>query len=382
MRQRLTDRLVLTLPAPVKDNKPYWDAPNRSGGDFTPGFGLCVTAKGARSFILNYRTNSGRQRRLVIGSPPAWSLSAARKEAGELRRRIDGGEDPQADREVGRAAPDMRELAERFKSDFLPSKRPNTAKDYSALIDNYILPALGPMKVGDVTFADVDRLHRGMTETPYRANRCAAVLSKMFSLSIRWRLRTDNPARGLEKNDEQKRARYLSEPELTALISALAAHSDQQMSNVFRLLLLTGARRGEVLSMAWDQLDLEAGIWVKPSGHTKSRLEHRVPLSDAATELLRQIHAKSGATSRWVFPNGDGHLIDPKKSWASICKAAGISGLRIHDLRHSYASMLVNAGLSFQSLARCLDTRKSARRRATLILPTIHCGRLRNTSGN
>ena len=210
------------------------------------------------------------------------------------------------------------------------------------------------MKVADVTFADVDRLHRSMRETPYRANRCAAVLSKMFSLSIRWRIRTDNPAKGVERNHEEKRATYLSEAQLPALISALAAHADQQIANVFRLLLLTGSRRGEVLAAAWDQFDLEAGIWIKPSAHTKSKLEHRTPLSAAVVELLRLIHAESGATSKWVFPSGDGHIVDPKKSWASICKAAGISGLRIHDLRHSYASMLVNAGLSLPIIGAML----------------------------
>ena len=193
MRQRLTDRLVLTLPAPVKDNKPYWDAPNRSGGDFTPGFGLC-TAKGARSFILNYRTNSGRQRASNWESACVVSISREKRgwraSASNRRRRGSPSGSGSRPRRAGHART-RRAVQERLS----PSKRPNTAKDYSALIDNYILPALGPMKVGDVTFADVDRLHRGMTETPYRANRCAAVLSKMFSLSIRWRLRTDNPAR-------------------------------------------------------------------------------------------------------------------------------------------------------------------------------------------
>ena len=228
LRQRLTDRSVLTSPAPAKGNKIYWDAPTRSGGDVTPGFGLCVTAAGARSFILNYRTSSGRQRRITIGSPPAWSLSAARKEAGELRRRVDGGEDPQGERETGRAAPDVREVGERFKTEFLPSKRASTAKDYRALVDRYIVPAIGAMKVADVTFADVDRLHRSMRETPYMANRCMAVLSKLFSLAVRWRLRPDNPARGIEQFGEEKRARYLSDSELAALLSALAAHTDQR----------------------------------------------------------------------------------------------------------------------------------------------------------
>jgi integrase len=354
MRQRLTDRLILTLPAPAKGNKPYWDAPNRGGGDFTPGFGLCVTAGGARSFILNYRTNSGRQRRLVIGSPPAWSLSAARKEAGELRRRIDGGVDPQAEKEADREAPNMRDLCERVKNEFLPSKRPSTAKDYRALIDNHILPALGAMKVTDVAFVDADRLHRSMSGTPYWANRCATMGLKLFNLAIRWRLRVDNPFKGIERFPEEKRATYLSEAQLPALVSALAAHSDQQMSNVFRLLLLTGARRGEALAAKWDQFDLETGVWTKSAASTKQAKMHRTPLSAAAVELLRQIRSESDTTSPWVFPNGDGHLVDPKKSWASICRAAGISGLRIHDLRHTYASMLVNAGLSLPTIGAML----------------------------
>ena len=167
-------------------------------------------------------------------------------------------------------------------------------------------------------------------------------------------MRTDNPCKGLQRNQEEKRSRYLSESELSQWVSALAAHSDQQVANIFRLLLLTGARRGEVLALEWNQLDLEAGIWTKPSAHTKQKKEHRVPLSDAAVDLLHRIRHDSGAASRWVFPSGTGHIVDPKKGWASVCKAAGISGLRMHDLRHSFASMLVSSGLSLPTIGALL----------------------------
>jgi integrase len=282
--------------------------------------------------------------------------TAARARAAELSRIVDLGGDPMGDLEDLRGAPVVRDLVERFDREHLAARRPNTRRDYGLLLRNEILPALGGQKVGAVTSSDVDNLHRKITErgATYQANRTVLILSKMFSLAVRWRMRPDNPCKGLERNQEEKRSRYLSESELSALGAALAAHSEQQAANIFRLPLLTGARRGEVLGLAWAQLDLASGVWIKPSAHTKQKKEHRVPLSDAATELLRQIHAESGAPSRWVFPSGKGHIVDPKKSWASVCKAAGISGLRMHDLRHSYASMLVGSGLSLPVIGALL----------------------------
>jgi integrase len=123
-----------------------------------------------------------------------------------------------------------------------------------------------------------------------------------------------------------------------------------------RLLLLTGARRGEVLSATWDQFDLTAGIWTKPSSHTKQKKEHRVPLSAPARQLLAEIKAKNWKPSPYVFPGraGDGPMNEIKKSWAALCKATDLRGVRLHDLRHTYASVLASAGLSLPVIGALL----------------------------
>lgn len=150
-------------------------------------------------------------------------------------------------------------------------------------------------------------------------------------------MRADNPVKGVERNNEEKRARYLSTSELPALVAAINEHGDTQAANIFRLLLLTGCRRGEALAVAWSQLDLETGVWVKPGATTKQKTEHRVPLGGPAVELLKEIAAEAKGESKWVFPSRTGGPRDVKKNWAQVCKAAGITGLRMHDLRHSYA---------------------------------------------
>jgi integrase len=176
----------------------------------------------------------------------------------------------------------------------------------------------------------------------------------MFNLSRRWYerqlptgervpLRSDNPAKGIARNPETKRKRYLQGDELARLTAAIAGHRDKQAANIIRLLLLTGCRSGEALGARWDQFNLATGVWTKPASATKQKSEHVVPLSAAARQLLSELYVPG---AEYVFPGraGVGHRVDLKRAWPEICKAAGIHGLRVHDLRHSYASMLVSGG--------------------------------------
>jgi integrase len=202
-------------------------------------------------------------------------VSAAREEAKRLKRFVDQGRDPMRERHEERAAPTINDLVDRYLCEHAPRKREGSRREDESLIRQWIKPELGNKKVAAVRHADVERLHRKITArgTPTRANRTTALLSKMFSLAIRWEIRADNPARGLERNIEQKRSRYLAGDELRRLTEALAAYKNRDAANAIRLLLLTGARRGEVLGASWDQFELEEDVWTKPSSHTKQKRE-------------------------------------------------------------------------------------------------------------
>jgi integrase len=352
MSERLTDAVIkkLALPRnlPATGNRITYDADVR-------GLGIRTTASGAQSFILNYRTRGGRERRFTIGAFPDWSVKAAREEARRLRALIDLGGDPLAEIQAGRDAPTVADLCRRYEDEHLPRKRPRSAEEDRILIRTRILPAFGSIKVANVTYSDIDGLHREITKEgkPYRANRTIALLSKMFSLaSTKWKLRPDNPCRGIERNQEQPRERYLSGDEIVRLTEALAAHPNRDTAVAIRLLLLTGGRRNEVLGATWDQFDLTNGTWTKPSSHTKQKRLHHVPLSPPALELLVKLHARS--SSKYLFPGKHGHRVGLKEDWEAIRKIARLDGVRLHDLRHTYASILVSGGATLPMIGKLL----------------------------
>ena len=225
MTDRLTDATIKRLPAPATGNKVYFDSEIR-------GFGIRVTAAGARSFILNYRNRSGRERRFTIGSFPDWRCTAARGEAKRLKAAKLGQMGPIRSKAYRRPAASLpsKDMVERYIEEHLPKKRPNSQADDRSIINQWIKAnGLRHAKVAEVTADDIDALHRKITKagTPYRANRVVSCLSKMFSLAIRWRWRLDNPCHGVERNPENKRKRYLTAAEIERLTAALAAYEDQ-----------------------------------------------------------------------------------------------------------------------------------------------------------
>jgi integrase len=345
--QKLTDKAVRALPVPNKGQRIYWDSE-------APGLGIRITPGGTRSFILDYRAN-GRQRRYTIGAFPDWTVSEARDEARKLRRDIDLGDDPMGNRHTEREAPTVAALAQRYITDHLPRKRPGSQANDRAMLEQLILPKLAKRKLSAVTHADIEALHREVSKrAPYRANRMAALLSKMFNLAVKWGMTDTNPVKGLEKNPEEKREQYLAPEELARLTEALARHPNQQSANIVRLLILTGARKGEVLAMRWQDLDCEAGTWTKPSAHTKQKKKHHIPLSAPAVELLASI--RRNPESPHVFPGerpGE-HQQDIRRFWTTVCKWAGVTNVRPHDLRHTYASYLASTGQSLPVIGALL----------------------------
>jgi integrase len=384
MAERLTDNIVRKSLPPARGQAMIWDAEVK-------GLALRVTPNGAKAFVLDYRAE-GRQRRITIGSYPDWSVQAARRTAKDMKREVDHGRDPMAERHAERTAATMQELWERYRFEHLPRKAARSQVDERIMWEKIILPRFGKMRVVAITHDEIDALHRDITTirgTPVRANRTVEVLRKAFNLAIRWKWREDNPASGVRKNPEEKRNRYLNQTEIGALARALQEHSEPVSANAIKLLMLTGARRGEVLGATWDMFDLENGVWTKPSAHTKQRRLHRVPLSGPALRLLKQMKepAEEKATADgvplnpFVFPSPDGKpLTDIKRTWLSVCRKAGLAvqvekkgrkgkivkgkdgkpitvwqpTVRIHDLRHSFASILVSAGASLPLIGQML----------------------------
>jgi integrase len=348
-RARLTDAGVKRLPVPANGNVITWDLA-------ISGLGVRITAAAHRAFVLDYYTRVGKRRRYTIGSFPDWSVTGAREEARRLKRLIDGGGDPLAEIEAERGAATIADLIERFLEEHVSRKRPHTQYDYRVAVERHILPALGRMKVSEVAWADVDALHRKITKAGRRtqANRVIAVVSKMFSLAIRWKMRADNPAKGIERNAETKRKRYATAGELKRLTDALDQHEDQQAADIFRLCLLTGCRVGEAMAARWDNIAIAGGTWTKPGSTTKQATDHVVPLSAPAKQLLAALRQRTN--SPWVFPadSAPGHRVAVQKSWLALCKSAKISGLRIHDLRHSFASQLASSGASLPLIGALL----------------------------
>ena len=337
----------MSLPAPSSGNRRVYDTDVR-------GFGIRVTATGAKSFVLNYRVN-GRERRYTIGAHPDWSVAAARGEAKRLKREVNLGRDPMGERHSEHAAPTVADLAARYMDEHAVRKVPRAQKDDRAMLEKLVLPAIGRLKVHEVRHGDIDQLHRQVSQTrPIRANRMAQLLSRMFTLAIRWEYRSDNPVKGLHRNPEPRRYRYLTGDELQRLMEVLSTHTNQRCANVIRLLLLTGARRGEVMNATWEEFDFDACVWTKPSAHTKQKKEHRVPLSAPAVQLLSELKKRAGP-SPYVFPGRNGGpLTEIKTFWKGLCKKADIRDCRIHDLRHTYASILASSGLSLPVIGALL----------------------------
>jgi integrase len=416
MAEEITDQLVAAI-QPRFDGAPsiiVYDGLHKKA---VPGFGLRVTKGGARSFVLEYRVRGkGMKRRYTIGpasiaGSSGWKTGAARKRAEELRKLIAVGGDPAGKLRAERDAPTLRDLATRYLEEHASVyKRPRSRKEDESLLDQIILPELGNRVVADITKEDVARLHRKVTTkgfparrwatreelaqgdlferpapsrrdparlrkreprpAPKRANRAVALLSKMFNLAIDWEMRRDNPTARITKNIEEPRAVYLSLEEIAKISAELTKRANQPSANAVRLLLLTGARRGEILSASWPQFDLEAGIWTKPSAHTKQKKEHRVPLSAPARLLLVEMKTAAAAAAKkekrppgpMLFP-GRGTTkpqTELKRFWETVCKDAKISAVRLHDLRHTYASVLASAGLSLPIIGQLLGHTQAA----------------------
>lgn len=356
------DKAIAGLPLPEKGQKIFYD------GEL-PGFGVRVTSAGSRTFILNYRSRrTGRERRYSIGPCDRWKVAAARKEAERLRRIVDLGGDPLGDLEADRAAEaeeklrrkSVDALCDEFEKQHLPSLRPATQKFYRLALKNHVRPALGKKRIEDVTRDDVEDLHKTLTARGQRhqANQVTTLMGVLFKYALKLGWRTgENPARDVEKNTLEGRERYLTPAETKRLAQAVDKLEDKQAAAIIKVLMLTGSRIGETLRMRWEQIDFHRAIWTKPAATTKQKRIHHLPLTAPVLTILSGLRDQQGdPTTQWVFPgrSKDGHRNDLRVAWDTALEAAEIANLRIHDLRHSFASTLAGGGFSLPLIGAAL----------------------------
>lgn len=373
---KITKRAVDTLPITGK----RYTATDKE----IAGFCLRVSASGRKDYGYRYRAGggrAGRQRWYSIGTHGAITPDQARELARQLAAEVAAGRDPAADRVTRREAPTVSELLDLYLSDHVGKKnKPNTAKNTRLLVDNVIRPALGRLKVADVTVGDVARFHNANAATPYQANRALAALSKAFGLAEVWGYRPDgcNPCRRVERFRERSRERFLSPAEFQRLGEVLAKAEHELLAlpsksgketlhrinpeaiRAIRLLIFTGARVGEILALRWEYVDLEAGRANLPDSKTgKKVIQLAAPALEVLADARRQ---RTGAG--FVILGGDGSdperpLVNVKDPWRVIREMAGLPDVRLHDLRHAFASVAVAGGLSLPMIGALLGHREA-----------------------
>jgi integrase len=331
--------------------------------DQLPGFGVKVTPAAARIYLLKYRYR-GAQKWLTIGRHGEITVAEARQRATALRGRIADGEDPAAARRAI-ASPTIADLADRYLAEHAePHKKPRSVDEDRRNLRLHIRPALGPLKVADVTRQEILKLHHEMRQTPGAANRVMALLSMMFGLAEEWGWRPEasNPCRRIKKFKERSRNRFLTGEELQRLGQALATaeHDGEHPAAiaVIRLLVLTGCRLSEITTLEWPFVDFERSCLRLPDSKTGAKV---VRLGAPALDLLSKLPRFD---SSFMFPvarqgrGGPGHFVGVNHVWQRIRAKAGLGDVRLHDLRHTFASWAVMGGTTLYVTGALLGHRQ------------------------
>ncbi len=345
---RLTKRTVEALPTATRDYIAF--------DDEVKGFGVRVLPSGQKTYLAQYRSG-GRTRRVKIGRHGVLTADQARAKAKELLGAVAKGDNPAQEISDHRRAPTIATLCERFYREHVEERcKPTTQREYKRAIELYIKPAIGAFKTGDVSRADISRLHHSLRERPYQANRTLSVLSKMFNLAELWGLRPDgsNPCRHVRKFQERKRERFLSTQELARLGQALERAREEGTESpyavaAFQLLILTGCRLSEIQKLKWEYVG--AGYLNLPESKTGAR---RIPLAPETQAILERLTRVPGNPYVIASEAEGQHVRNLHHPWRRISKRAGLDHVRIHDLRHTYASNAVMQGLNIVMVGKLL----------------------------
>ncbi len=335
-RLNFTKVTLLSAPTPEKGKRDYYYDEREKG------LVMDVTSTGAKSFYL-YRRIEGRPERVFLGRFPDLSVENARTEAQKRKGEIAVGVNPQAEKRKLRAEMTFGELFQLYMTRY--SKLHKRSWQYDEREVNKFLSHWFNRRISGITPDEVHRLHAkiGSENGLYQANRLLERLRAILNKAIEWGWEGPNPAAKVKKYKEKTRDRFLQPDEFPKFFEALADEENGVARDFIIMSLLTGARKSNVLSMRWEEIDFHFRTWRIPE--TKNGDPLTLPLSDKAIELLNE--RKQGAESDWVFPSPRDpfhHLNDPKKAWGRILAKAGIKDLHIHDLRRTLGSYQATTG--------------------------------------
>ena len=343
--------------------------------DDLKGFVVRVGVSGERSFYFVYRAGKGRAaplKRLRLGAFPTMTVEQAREIAKQKAAQVALGEDPAEQVKEGKAAPTIKAALAVFFEQHDTKIKVSTSEAYHRIAEQYVIPNMGSLKVAAVQYRHVAALHCAMKETPYQANRAAALLSKFFGWCEKngYRDRGSNPVAGLERYEEQKRKAFMGREELEALGNAFRVmetqgYTDPETGKVttfdptiaaaLKVMLFTGARCMEILTLKWAYIDHDRGIANLPDSKTGAKALHLPPTALAVLASLPRIN-------EYCFPGrrGTGHIVNVKDTWRRLLDTARLTGWRIHDLRHAYASYAACSGKSLPVIGAILGHTQAA----------------------
>ncbi|WP_419914641.1 tyrosine-type recombinase/integrase [Hoeflea sp.] len=354
---KLTKPLITAL-NPTEREVVLWD-------DSLPGFGVRAKPSGAKTFIVQYRNQSGRSRRLSVGKLGKVTLDQARKQAVKLMGKIATGEDPAEERRRLLRSETVGQLADVYMKEHCAGRcKPRTIEAHNWLLKKFIRPKLGKRKLLDLRPADIARMHADLRSTPYNANRALGLLRAMLNCAERWEMipHGSNPAAVIKPYPEKKRERYLSAEELTRLLKTLDTAEEDGMIDVYeaaaiRLLIFTGCRLTEITTLEWAGIDFAKSRIVLERHKTDKHGAKIVPLNDSALEVLKALPRLKDNPYVIVGREAGTHLVNLQKPWRRVRKAAGLDDVRLHDLRHSFASFAVGAGIPLAVIGGLLGHR-------------------------
>lgn len=320
-----------------------------------PRLAILVTEKGTKSFVVIKRTAS-EPIKVTIGHYPDVTIQQARTQAISILKEIAEGKNPNEKKRKFRQEMTLKELFDMFMERY--SKRVKKSWKYDEREIPKHLGCWFNRKISTITKPQVQKLHEKISieNGMYQANRTLERLKSMYNRAIDWGWDGTNPCNGIKKNKEVKRDRFLRPDELPRFFTALQNETNEVARNYIWMLLLTGARKTNVLAMRWDEIDFELQMWRIPD--TKNGEPVNIPLTRLAMQLLTSIKSEC----EWVFPSATssvGHLQDPKKAWNRILKQAEIENLRIHDIRRTLGSYQAITGASLHVIGKSLGHKSS-----------------------